>query len=238
MPALAYRRIREPSLQNSNPVKLGRGKAVQTSDQVKEYMLCFPCEQRFSAAEAYVAPLVRQPDGSSGLEAMLSNYEATPYGWHTAKATDLDRAKVFYFAASVFWRSHASHLPDRCELGAKYGEAFRAFLNEETQRPADAAIMLMVYERAPAAAGRVDRLLTLPASRRADRYHRHQFLMCGLRFDAAVGAEVPDSLHAGCLLQPHETRILVVPQSDDTANVLALLRSSRPTDRLAATLLK
>jgi hypothetical protein len=43
-----YRRLSEPSLVNPHPVVVGKDGAKQSSEQVRDYVFCYDCEQLFN----------------------------------------------------------------------------------------------------------------------------------------------------------------------------------------------
>jgi hypothetical protein len=119
LPKALYRLIREPTLKNPNPFLVTRGRAVQTSAQLKRYLLCAVCEDLFNKnGESWVlkycfrgGPMNRfrlrdlliatTPINSSTAGDVLS----------TAAAPEIQRDKIAYFAASVFWRGAISDWP-------------------------------------------------------------------------------------------------------------------------------
>lgn len=48
IPAAMYKYIRATSLKNPNPVVVGPGRTIRTSEQVRDYLLCAECEDRFN----------------------------------------------------------------------------------------------------------------------------------------------------------------------------------------------
>jgi hypothetical protein len=119
LPKSLYRLIREPTLKNPNPFLVTRGKALQTSTQLKRYLLCWKCEDRFNKnGESWVLNhcfrggpmnrfrlrdlLIRIPPVSSNAAGDVIS---------TVSAPEVLRDKIEYFAASVFWRGAISDWP-------------------------------------------------------------------------------------------------------------------------------
>jgi len=68
VPSWAYRRARDrTSIGPPDPIRVSEGVVVQTSEQVKERLLCGACEQRLCKDENYVSKLAYQEDGTLGL---------------------------------------------------------------------------------------------------------------------------------------------------------------------------
>jgi hypothetical protein len=125
-----------------------------SSYQIKDYVLCHDCEQRFSKlGEDYVMRLVTKRNGQFPLLDMLN---AIPTQWKTPKWTaysaaqtpGIDRAKIAYFALSVFWRASVhtweqeSGEKTRIDLGKKYNEEIRRYLLDETPIPKNANLLV------------------------------------------------------------------------------------------------
>jgi hypothetical protein len=114
MPAALYRRGRLDGDPNPYPTMVtARGK-FQTSKEIKDYVLCRECEQRFNRnGERYTMSQVAQKGGGSfpllqtlrSCQQTKEAYGATYYG-QSATLT-IDRDKIGYFALSVFWRAGA-----------------------------------------------------------------------------------------------------------------------------------
>jgi hypothetical protein len=127
LPKALYRLLRDPSLKNPNPVLVTRGKDVQTSAQLKRYLLCSICEDRFNKnGEAWVlkhcfrgGPMnrFRLRDLLRHSAPISSNLEGDVFS--TTAISDIQRDKIEYFAASVFWRGSASDWPLQGKLVPK-----------------------------------------------------------------------------------------------------------------------
>jgi hypothetical protein len=119
LPKALYKLIREPSLKNPNPFLVTRGKAVQTSTQLKRYLLCSVCEDRFNKnGESWVlkhcfrgGPMnrFRLRDLLIGVTPISTNSAGDVLS--TVAAPEIQRNKIEYFAASVFWRGAISDWP-------------------------------------------------------------------------------------------------------------------------------
>ena len=119
LPKSLYKLIREPTLKNPNPFLVTRGRAVQTSTQLKRYLLCSGCEDRLKKiGESWVlnhcfrggpTNRFRLRDLLIGITPISSNVAGDVLS--TVAAPEIQRDKIEYFAASVFWRAAVSDWP-------------------------------------------------------------------------------------------------------------------------------
>ena len=105
LPKWAYRRIMDQQAigGDRNPVKIHAGKAIQTSEQLVEPLLCTACEGKLSTDEDLVSRLGYQEDDSLGLKQPY-RFEVEPDLF--AAPIDLATSRgLARFAASIFWRA-------------------------------------------------------------------------------------------------------------------------------------
>ena len=110
MPAALYRATRNATAPNPNPAVITSRGTVQTSQQMKDFLLCKDCEDLFNNhGEKYVMGQVNRSGKFPLLETLR---KATPTritgGFHWYSIVDVlsvDRDKLGYFALSVFWRA-------------------------------------------------------------------------------------------------------------------------------------
>ena len=155
MPRALYKMARGSGRKgNQDPYVLSAKARKSSSHQIKDYVLCRDCEQRFSKnGEDYVMRLVTKRDGKFPLLDMLNAIPPTMKmpKWSTYSASqtpEIDRAKIAYFALSVFWRASVhtweqeSGEKVRIDLGGKYNEEIRRYLLGETAIPARASLLV------------------------------------------------------------------------------------------------
>jgi hypothetical protein len=146
-----YRLLRSPELVNPHPTMMSRDAILETSRQVKTFLLCSGCEQRFhhNGEDLMLRSCCRAPDQFRLRESLLSiapGYCDGQVSVYSGKTAKVDLAKLVYFAVSVFWRATVSHWVvestrlEPLELGPSLTEQFRLFLVGEKDFPADAAI--------------------------------------------------------------------------------------------------
>lgn len=157
MPRALYRMARGSGTKgNQDPHILRLREEKPTSHQVKDYVFCRDCEQRLSVnGEDYVMRLVTKRNGQFPLLDVLNAVD-TPLktakwtAYTSAQTPNIDRAKIAYFALSVFWRAsvHTWKQEDgekvRLELGKKYNEEIRHYLLGETPIPKNAHLLVAV----------------------------------------------------------------------------------------------
>ena len=60
LPAALYKMLRDPSLNNPNPVLITKEITRTSSEQIRDYVLCAECEERFNAqGDVMVPPKMR-----------------------------------------------------------------------------------------------------------------------------------------------------------------------------------
>jgi hypothetical protein len=155
LPKAIYRLIRDTEVANPNPVLVTEGKDTQTSRQIKRYLLCSVCEDLFNKnGEGWTLKHCYRGPGKFLLRDILRT--TTPIKSdirgdliYTAGLQAFDRAKIQYFAASVFWRASISdwpippHLIPKITLGTLQAE-LRNFLLGIADFPASCSLLLFV----------------------------------------------------------------------------------------------
>lgn len=154
LPKALYRMSRWKGEKNPNPLLLSAEGAVQTSLQVKDYVLCSECEQRFNREGERYAMSQVQRGGKFPLLAALSAVSPSKasggFAWyHRSVTPGIDREKLAYFALSVFWRAsvHVWHNPEKMDPPIRLGsfeEPIRKYLLGETGFPDEIVLMLFV----------------------------------------------------------------------------------------------
>ena len=157
MPASLFKKARIPSASNPNPLLVTDTGAVQTSHQIRNFLLCRDCEQLFSKnGENYVMSQVF--DGQSKKFPLLDILQAAKptwggpefIGYELSATRAIDRDKLGYFALSVFWRASVHIWRERGEksvtidLGRHYNETFRTYLLGQAGFPPDVVLLSIV----------------------------------------------------------------------------------------------
>lgn len=128
--------------------------SIQTSAQIADYLLCADLEQLFSAnGGQYVMTQVYGGTGFPLLDFLRSKPGRTQAEFVVYRASDtptIDRARLCYFALSVFWRASV-HIwrqrggaPITIDLGRIYNESIRQFLLGQALFPSNATVSVIV----------------------------------------------------------------------------------------------
>ena len=200
---------------------LKRGTSILTNKQLKEYLLCFDCEQLFCKWEAYVAGLLVQDDGSFPWLEVASAGQSPR---RIVDATSVDVETIARFAFSVVWRgSVCSEL--RANLGP-YEGAVAAYLRNLGSLPNEACLLVHLLAKPV-----LQRSLVPPQVQNRRGYHIHWFVACGALFQVFVGRLVPPLLREGCIAG---RRVVIVSDGSDLMSVLGpTITGTIPKGKLA-----
>ena len=154
MPKSLYKKTRWEGAPNPNPLLLTTKVSIQVSDQTADYLLCADCEQRFSQrGERYAMSLVDAQGKFPLLDILNATTPTRDRGfaklYDTAATPTVDRAKLAYFALSIFWRASVHHWKtpgepsQQIRLGP-YRESIRRYLLDESSFPEEIALLTVV----------------------------------------------------------------------------------------------
>jgi hypothetical protein len=195
LPSALYKFMREPSLQNPNPIRVNPSIAVATSHEVRQFFLCSSCEDRFNkGGERWMLRNCAQPDSSFPLHGKvipLPGIGSEVKLYATNGDPEIDATQIEYFAASVLWRAAATDWRNhntRLEMGP-YEERFRRYLLNEEPFPQNAA--LRIFLASPTAA---KLLALLPMPHRVNGMRCFTFLIPGIAFTFILANHIPEEL--------------------------------------------
>ncbi len=152
IPRALYKLARQPGF---DPVVMTPALAMHTSRQIRDFVFCRECEQRFSRnGEDYVMKLVLRNNSFPLLDRLVfvrvpktvKNGVAT----YATTKTEIDTRTMAYFALSVFWRAAVHRWTTlgsqgtSFELPSEEMEPVRKFLLGELGFPARAHIVMTV----------------------------------------------------------------------------------------------
>jgi hypothetical protein len=217
MPKALYRMLRNPELVNPNPIFMSKGSIRGTSRQVKTFLLCSDCEQRFhhNGENWMLRNCCRAPDDFRLRDTLL---QCSP-GYHDGQISvyaarnvaQVDTAKLVYFAVSVFWRAAVGRWVvestglEPLDFGRNYREKFRLFLLDEGDFPAHAAITTEVLAFHEASLGTA----VFPYGGRKAEFHFYSFAVPGVRFDLFVGKRIPAEALRMCTFRSPEGLVML-----------------------------
>ena len=214
MPRSLYKKSRNPLLKNSDPLVVTVDGAKQSSYQLTDYVFCRDCEQLFSThGENYVMPLVE----ANGKFKLLEDLQKAPAdvvtttvnGYSVAHTPGIDRDKIAYFAASVFWRAsvHLWRYRDSStttiDMGKRYNEEFRQYLLGNAPFPQNATLTTVVCTD-PFSQIR----FFMPGENVKSKQHVHIVMARGLTFFLGVGRDIPAFLSRYCIVHSPERWIV------------------------------
>ena len=200
IPKYLYKRLRTPSLRDSNPVVI-TAKVVKTSSrQVKDYLLCEECEDRFNKGGERWISLNGMSDGVFPLRDALRA---------TQPVATLDKAQLYcttalpsqstdkfsYFAGSVFWRAAVHEWRNeefeikKLELGP-YEEPLRLFLIGQTAFPSNMALWVTI-----SSSDHLSGSIMFPYLKNRSDYRQFHFAISDIAFDLFVGFRIADEIH-------------------------------------------
>ena len=201
LPKCFYRRVRDATAANQNPMHIESGKKVQTSKQITQHLLCQDCEQKLAnGCEAYVArEIAYQANGDCPLYKKLG-YASTvtnvalPAPRHAVDCSSLQVQHLIDFAVSIFWRSAVASVSgtNSFTLPSQVSDLLRSYLLNHGHELGSIPITLSVLDQPRGlVANAFHRLFMVPGSHRANGYRLHGFLLCGLYFTMAEGSAIP-----------------------------------------------
>ena len=178
----------------------GTGTAVYTSKQIRKYLLCSSCEQKFNRhGENEVMAHCHRGEGKFKLKDIVKSIKPsyTQVKTQAFFSEDLSRylnpQSYAYFALSVFWRGSAedwggTHSHYYGALGKKYSEIFRRFLMGETPFPEDVYVQVHVDFDEP-----ISTNLMTPGTKKNSlgtyNFKAHHFMIPGITFIAMIGGD-------------------------------------------------
>jgi uncharacterized protein YlaI len=222
-PKALYRCLRMPSGDNPDPVVITKETARLTSKQIKDYLLCCDCEQRFSQeGESWVLRNFDRGSGQFTLQSLLLGREpkfALPSVKliPTTQIPAIDTRKLAYFAASVIWRAGAhrwrfgNEQVKPIEITPEHLESLRLYLLGETAWPREAYLWLSVAEMSQPEY----RFFTPPYGGFDQDHYSFRFPMPGMFFALFMGSLVPPMIREACLANSPDKLIHLVPSMGD-----------------------
>jgi hypothetical protein len=217
---------RRAGVRNPRPLFISDTYAGQIQSQFKDYLLCTPCEQRFSDnGETWVMGscyrdekhfLIREQILKTPPVFHLENPDVTIYS--AALAPEIQSEKIIYFALSVFWRAavHNWYIqehpePVRTDLGP-FEPRIRRFLLGESAFPDCVALGVRVASPMAYAGG-----VMLPTWCRENGWHGHKFMIPGIDFTLHVGSKIPEAVMLVSFATSPGRHIMVAQEIDERA---------------------
>lgn len=214
IPASVYRLLDSPDAPNRNPILISSEVTVQTSQEIRDYVLCRLCEQLLNQeGEQWVVPRLATREKTFPLHDMLAAVapdvdEPHIKAYAGAKIPCLHVKNLTHFALGIFWKASvhswrtgpSSRIP-RIELGP-YGENIRSFLFCKGPFPDHVGLGITVMSPL------VTKMLSCPPREglKSNGVHHFNFYVPGILFLLAVGKgateETKDTCFCGNQLHP------------------------------------
>lgn len=220
LPKGIYKALRHNSKSNPNPYLITEKVAVQSSSQLRAYLLCSNCEHNLNVnGENWVLRncLIRA-DESLLIEKITKlppdhEEESSSIYFSSNYPEIIDIRALTYFAISIFWRGSIYPWNDDRTIPVKlgpYGEAFRQYLMLEKSFPANAALSVILRKKS-----KISGLVHLPTGSKENGYHVFQFSMPGITFFLYVGGNIPKICQYVCFVNGEGNPITVSAQFED-----------------------
>jgi hypothetical protein len=233
LPRGLYAQLRADGSLNPNPLNIGNGRMIQSSQQMTAHLLCRLCEQRFSSRGecwmlnhcfqsksgrfALYADLINQPE-------LLRVRDDVYYAGSQLSGV----ASLVYFAMSVFWRAAAHRWKlreEEChiELGP-YTEAIGLFLLDRGPVPGHTALITLL---APLDNARPIAHFPKQSGGAADGCRTFEFLIPGVNFVLFTGKRIPQDFMKMCTASSPE-RVIGVSNKIVEDECSRVMRSGMP----------
>ncbi len=244
LPKALYRLIKKSQGAGNQVVVITRQVATYSDRQVRDYLLCHDCEERFSVAETWALGHCYRGRGKYDLRDKL---QAVAPIWPnerilvipTLGVAGIEIDKLVYFAASVFWRASVhvwrfGGIQTTIDLGPRYSEAFRQYLLGDADFPNAAVLWISLCT----ADGPQLFSAFTPTLARKTECHQYEFAIPGLRFTLFVGADIPNAARQMCTYRSQGNFVYLTDLANESVYdaMARLIRLARPSERLRASL--
>jgi hypothetical protein len=203
---------------NDKPILVSPGYVKQTQAQIKDYLLCSPCEERFNRnGENYTMTLLNRPEGFKLMDLIRANrpYYTHPETVYRADDIGIDTQPLAYFALSIIWRgSHVWPPKDGFAVGGLnlgvHEERIRRYLLGIGSFPVGAVV------KVTAATDMITRGTSdfpRPSPGQADAT-AFTFITFGLVFDVIIGDPLPEYVYESCCVQSTGKLIFLLADFD------------------------
>jgi hypothetical protein len=234
LPKAMYKTLRSRTARNPNPLLIGYRVLRQTSLQLKTYLLCDECEQRFQArGERWVLANCYRAGGVFALRNILERFAPLSNDpqirvYSAASIREIDSESLIYFALSVLWRAAVHEwriggLRVNISLGP-YEEKIRRFLMDESGFPEQASLQVLVGIES-----RMSEIAFNPVSGNDDGFHHHKFGIPGITFLFFVGGRLPRDYVSASFAPAPEHYLSIYPTAEQRqlSELYRLFRSAR-----------
>jgi hypothetical protein len=197
------------------PVFASTNLVIQHQKQIKDYLLCWSCEQRFATiGEDYVMRMVNRKEGFKMMDLIRANPARRTkgeYSVYLAADIGIDTDRLAYFALSTIWRGGVhvwSTFEGRATGGLQLGdnqERLRQYLIGIAPYPKQVALKISVARDNDSQNSVMFPYINL------DQHDAtvFTFMARGIWFDVAVGDSLPSYVYGSCCVRSPEKPIFV-----------------------------
>ncbi len=197
------------------PVLMSPSLVIQGQKQIKDYLLCWRCEQRFATmGEDYVMTMVNRKDGFEMMRLIRANPVRRiegEYSVYLAAHMGIETERLAYFALSTIWRGGV-HVWRTFEGRATGGlelthhqDRIRRYLLGSGPYPQEIVVKISV-----ACDNASQNSFTFPYINPDQRDATvFTFMARGIWFDVAVGDSLPSYTYDNCCVRSREKPIFV-----------------------------
>lgn len=204
IPKAAYKIIKES--EGEAPVVVTADVSIQTDSQMRDYVFCRQCEERFNKnGESWVMKYCsRNAEGFKLKELIDASKPIAGNGlrvYSVADTPEIDVDKLTYFASSIIWRA-AMH---KWRLGKKrvepiylgtYREELRLYLLGLTPFPKNAVVWVSVIPEE-----KLWNVLIPPYGEKVNQCMRYKFPFLGISFIVFLGNQIDSAFRDMCTLR-------------------------------------
>lgn len=221
LPKAGYRLLTK-SQGGDAPIVINPKVTISRNEQVRDYVFCKDCEDRFNKnGEGWVMKMCYRDGGSFSLKDILDEAEAeySDSNMKVFAATKIPKVevqKLVYFAASIFWKASVhqwrsgQHNLSVPQLGTHYSEEFRQHLLGAEEFPKNATLWLSVITES-----KLWDSFTFPYGGKENDYFRYHFLFRGFVFTLHLGKLVSKDIRQFCLVHSAEQFIGMSKAADN-----------------------
>ncbi|MDO8588491.1 MAG: hypothetical protein Q7T82_15800 [Armatimonadota bacterium] len=219
IPKAAYRIIERTA--GSPPVVVKPEITIQKNEQMKDYILCADCEERFNKnGEDYVMRYCYTGEKGFRLKDLIDATE--PIACHdglklysASGIPEIDVEKLTYFISSVMWRGSAHRWKSGRDVRAnpslaKYEEELRKYLLGEADFPKNAAVWINIVPDSEKWA-----LVANPYGGRLKEFWHYNFPFLGILFWFFLGKRMPLVMRTYCSFRSEQKFIMVGDKASD-----------------------
>lgn len=241
LPASSYKIIRKDA-GNDPLVAISAGKSFFTTKQVRDYLLCRLCEERFNKnGESWFLDHCYRGAGNFKLKSLIEAIgpamaDRDVAAYSAINAPEVNVEKLAYFAASILWRGAAHRWPtedgplEPIPLGIKYKEQFRQYLLGSEPFPFNAILYVSLI---PAEEWSSPMCLPRGGKVNSTKLWHYCVTMQGVSFTFLLGNLIPAHARKNCTYPSAEKWFFMGQLTTDLLiSDLSFVKQATPVGRL------